>query len=674
MIARKKGSSVVDYRPEIDGLRAFAVLPVILFHAGIQGFEGGFVGVDIFFVISGYLITRIILGDVSTGSFSLVKFYERRARRILPAYFAVVVSVLLVGWFVLLPSEYADLGKSVVAATIFVSNVYFWRTSDYFSPTAEELPLLHMWSLSVEEQFYVFFPLFLLLFWRLSSRWLLLSMLGFLIISFLTAEFLSGWKDIANFFLAPTRAWELLVGCLIGYVHRNGVTIIPRWVAEIGGALGITMIVLSIAALDPSVPFPSWWTWLPVGGAGLFITFSRAGTLASRLLSWRPIVFVGLVSYSSYLWHQPILVYGRFILIDEPELWMKIFFATLSVCIGIISWRYIERPFRNQAQFSRKAIFFLGGAGIASLCLTGIVLGSSNGFPSRLPKDALHYVSEIGEPSNVLGDCHIELGSTLTPCRIGSGPPRYFIFGDSHVRATAKSLDLALNRSSGFGSVVATVSGCGPFPDFERVGRPHCTVRAKKFVEYAVSENAPDIIVLMSRWPMYSSSLRVDNGEGGVEFGSNVEMVPSAGINSLDSQEENFKVALHRLIDKLLQAGKQVIVIGNPPEVGWRVPQRLARSAMTGADIERPISTNSDYYEERRGPLLSVIEFYRDDPRLLFLDPKPTFCNDGRCIAEVAGEPLYFDDDHLNARGAQMMASAFEPKFQTFLNTTISSK
>jgi peptidoglycan/LPS O-acetylase OafA/YrhL len=670
MLVGSKNTSKMDYRLEVDGLRAVAVLPVILFHAGIRGFEGGFVGVDIFFVISGYLITRIILGEISTGSFSITKFYDRRLRRILPAYFVVVLATLIAGWFILLPSEYIGLGKSVVASTVFVANIYFWRTSDYFAPTAEELPLLHMWSLSVEEQFYVFFPLFVLFTWKLGPRVFLSSILGILVISFMTAELLAGWKDIANFFLAPTRAWELLVGCVIGYIHRNGVTLIPRAISEVGGLLGLSMISLAILLLDPSVPFPSWWAWLPVGGAGLFIAFARTGTLAARLLSWRPIVFIGLISYSTYLWHQPILVFGRFFLIDEPSILIKAALAALSIVIGAISWRFVERPFRNHSAISRRAIFGYGGGSMAGLCVAGLVLGYSNGFPARLPDKARYYASEIGEPQNILGECILELAVTPTPCRIGAGPPRYFIFGDSHVRAVAIAMDQVVNSSFGLGSEVATVSGCGPFPDFERVGKPMCSTNAKELVEYALSKDAPDTIILLSRWAMYSSGQQVDNGEGGVEYGSIVEMVPSSTIKNLGTREDNFIAAVQRLTEEILMAGKRVVIIGSVPEVGWQVPQRLARAELTGANIRRPISTEKNYYDERSAPLLSAIEPFRDNPQFLFLDPGPVFCEADRCAAEIGGEPLYFDDDHLNARGAKFMFEAFAPELNTFLESS----
>ena len=668
-----KKTPTMDYRPEVDGLRAVAVLPVILFHAGIGGFEGGFVGVDIFFVISGYLITRIILGDISADSFSIAKFYERRIRRILPAYFVVILATLIAGWFILLPSEYIGLGKSVVAATAFASNIYFWRTSDYFSPAAEELPLLHMWSLSIEEQFYVFFPLFVLLTWKLGPRVLLSSILSVLVISFMTAEFLAGWKDIANFFLAPTRAWELLVGCVIGYIHRNGVTIIPRAISEIGGLLGLSMISLAIILLDTSVPFPSWWAWLPVGGAGLFIAFARAGTLAAQLLSWRPIVFIGLISYSTYLWHQPVLVFSRFLLIDEPNTLITVSLAALSIVIGAISWRFVERPFRNHSAISRTAILGYGGVSMAGLCVAGLVLAYSNGYPARLPDEARYYVNGIGEPENILDDCVLELAVTPTPCRIGAGPPRYFIFGDSHARVIAITMDSIINGSFDLGSEIATVSGCGPFPDFERVGKPMCSAKAKKFVDYALSKDAPNTIILMARWAMYSSGQRVDNGEGGVEYGSGIEMVPSSAIQNTGTQEGNFIAAVQRLAEEILMAGKRVVIIGSVPEVGWRVPHRLARAAMTGTNIRRPISTNIEYYDERSAPLISAIEPFMGNPQFLFLDPGPVFCESGRCIAEIDGEPLYFDDDHLNARGTKLMIEAFAPRLNAFLKANKNS-
>ena len=308
----------MKYRSEIDGLRAIAVVPVILFHAGIPAFDGGFVGVDIFFVISGYLITTILLADLEHGRFSLVRFYERRARRILPALLFVIACCTPFAWLWMLTSQLKAYGDSLVSIALFASNILFWRQSGYFAAAAELKPMLHTWSLAVEEQYYLIFPLALLAIWRSNRKLVLPTILAAAAGSLVLAEWGAARAPVAAFFWAPTRFWEILSGSLCAVAIRN--YSVPR--SEIGGWTGIGLIAVSMIWFTSSTPTPSLWTLLPVGGTALTILFARSDTLAGRFLGLRPFVAIGLVSYSAYLWHQPLLALARIRLLADPKGWL----------------------------------------------------------------------------------------------------------------------------------------------------------------------------------------------------------------------------------------------------------------------------------------------------------------------------------------------------------------
>lgn len=358
------------YRKDIDGLRAVAILPVVLFHAGFDAAGGGFVGVDVFFVISGYLITALILKEKGEGSFSLLEFYERRARRILPALFFVMLCCLPFGWLWLLPSALHDLADSMIAVVLFVSNIHFYQEAGYFAPAANEQPLLHTWSLSVEEQFYLLFPLLIMAIWSRGRRILIGLIASIGILSLLVAQFgghaLAPSEVIAGkvaftsvpefgFYLLPTRAWELLLGSLAAfYLDGKGER---RGDSEILSLVGLASIIYAVFAFDDRTPHPSFHTLLPVGGTVLIILFAAPGTLSSRLLSTPPLVGLGLISYSVYLWHQPLFAFLRIRGQDEPSSLASLLLILLSLGLGWLSWRYVERPFRDRGRFSRQQIF-----------------------------------------------------------------------------------------------------------------------------------------------------------------------------------------------------------------------------------------------------------------------------------------------------------------------------
>ena len=336
------------YRPEIDGLRAVAVLPVIAFHAGFFGFSGGFVGVDVFFVISGYLITGILAGDLEAGRYSITRFYERRARRILPALFVVLAVSIVAAQVLLMPPPFVDFSTSVFAVVLFLSNMLFIADVDYFGPGAEETPLLHTWSLAVEEQFYILFPLLLWLLWRIGGRRLVLG--GVIALGLASLAFSEwAWRvyPAQTFYFLPSRAWELLAGSVCALMPR-ALPARPSLAWQAMGLASLAAIVVAVVAFDRETPFPSLWAVVPVGGAVGVILFASPGTIAARLLSWRPVVAIGLISYSAYLWHNPLFVFARVGWPGEPSLLLLAGLSLASLGLAWLSWRFVELPFRHQ--------------------------------------------------------------------------------------------------------------------------------------------------------------------------------------------------------------------------------------------------------------------------------------------------------------------------------------
>jgi peptidoglycan/LPS O-acetylase OafA/YrhL len=359
----------MHYRTEIDGLRALAVLPVIAYHAGFAGFSGGFVGVDIFFVISGYLISSILLDELQNQQFSLLGFYERRIRRILPALFLVLAFTAGVAGWLLLPHELAAFGRSLMAVVVFASNILFWKESDYFATESEYIPLLHTWSLAVEEQYYVIFPLLLAFLWKFGRKPIYLSLGLLSVVGLVTAEWLWRVDAGANFYLLPSRFWELLIGALAAVYLKNNQPSTSR-LAPLFSLTGIALVIGSIFLLNNSLPFPSSYALFPTVGAALIILFAAPSNLAGQILSLKPLVLVGLISYSAYLWHQPLLVFARMQPYLEPNLELMAAMAVSSLVCAWFSWRFVERPFRQRQRFTRQQIFIF--AALGSLFFLGL--------------------------------------------------------------------------------------------------------------------------------------------------------------------------------------------------------------------------------------------------------------------------------------------------------------
>jgi peptidoglycan/LPS O-acetylase OafA/YrhL len=369
----------MKYRSEIDGLRAVALLSVMLFHAGFSSFSGGFVGVDVFFVISGYLITSIALEEFEKGTFSFGDFYERRARRILPALFFVIICCIPLALLWMIPTDLEEFSGSVVAASLLVSNFFFWRESGYFADATELKPLLHTWSLSVEGQFYLIFPFAMLMLWRLGRRRIVVAMAIVAGMSLVLGDYGSRFHPTLSFYVLPTRLWEFIAGAICAVF-----VVKPRAARdELLSAVGLAAILAAVALYDERTPSPSLYALLPVLGTCAVLLFGQRGTATSSVLSSRPLVGIGLVSYSAYLWHQPLFAFARLRSAEQPSLTLIMMLILASFVLAYFSWRFVELPARRRAiPHARGGRTFLKPTLLAGslLMMFGVIGYATDGF------------------------------------------------------------------------------------------------------------------------------------------------------------------------------------------------------------------------------------------------------------------------------------------------------
>ena len=384
--APKHGS----YRPEIDGLRAIAVVAVILFHARVPGFAGGFLGVDIFFVISGYLITGIICRDLAAGRFSLGYFYERRIRRILPALNITMLLCILPAWYLMLPDDLENFGQSLVATSLFANNVLLSFTTDYFGLTAEFKPLVHSWSLGVEEQYYLFVPLILWAAYRLGRRMPALTIALATLLSFAFCLYLSARSPVANFYLPWSRVWALGVGGLVALAEpRLRAQILARpHLADALAAIGLLLALAPLLLISEGTGMPDARTLAPVAGVALLLLFARTGGVTGKLLAFRPLVGLGLISFSLYLYHQPVFAFVRIARLDEPSPWALLAFLPLIVALAYLSWRWVERPFRDRRRRFSHVLIMVGATTIVAVG-AGAAFHFTSGFHRDWPEFAV---------------------------------------------------------------------------------------------------------------------------------------------------------------------------------------------------------------------------------------------------------------------------------------------
>lgn len=638
--------SSIKYRPEVDGLRAVAIAPVILFHAGSNIFSGGFVGVDVFFVISGFLITSIILKALEQDRFTIFDFYERRVRRIAPAYIAMAVVVTILSIWIVPPPLLKDYSESLFASLFFYSNIYFWRTVSYFDPAAEDNPLLHTWSLSVEEQFYVIFPLLALAVGASRISLLLgVSVVG-AVASFALAQYASSLYAVANFYLTPTRAWELLVGviCAIYLKQREKA---PRKLdadvlggnrGEILALIGLGAILFSIFVYDSTTPFPSAYTLAPVLGAGMIILFARPKSWTTRLLSLPPLIGIGLISYSAYLWHQPIFAFYRLTARDEMSTLHSGLLILLVLGVSFLSWRFVETPFRRRDVVGTPQVMRSALAGMVVLVIAGGVISQQRGWPGRLSPEEQHVLSFLSyrerDPDGNWTRCFLGKGAgfSVEPECVSyeAGKNSIFFWGDSFSNSLQNGLDQDYH---GRPVLRAAASECPPIFEYSWSRRPQC---------HLVNDNVKSVltefdgrIIMYANWRTY--------------------------MRTRPNQERLVK-SLRETIEWMRANDKDFVVVLSTPQWSTSLPMH----SLKFADLQ-----SGEVDLETRAPLLP--ELSRLDKMIVeqtglrpneWVSPMDVLCDDGETHVCLVSSPtpdgnhpdlFFWDYGHLTVTGARFL-------------------
>lgn len=607
----------IRHRKDIDGLRALAVLPIVLFHAGIPGFSGGFVGVDIFFVISGFLVTSIIARDISAQSFSFAKFYERRIRRIFPALAGMLLCSLVAAYFIVLPSEMADFARSVIGTILFASNIVFYSQTGYFDDASEEKLLLHTWSLGVEEQFYIAFPIFLFLVIRYYPGFRLQILALCAALSLALCIYFTRVDPSAAFYLIPFRAWELLAGSLVALGAAPQVS--AGRLRDLLSALGFALIVMAVWMLDSGNAFPGKAALLPVTGSALIVAYGEK-TIMGRLLSIRPLVGIGLISYSLYLWHWPLVTAGRDLGLLDGRIGPAVGVVIVSIAAGYLSYRFIETPFRDRARFSQSKIFGLAAVGSVALLIAGFGYLHSDGLRGRYSSEILAFDDGRSDISPLREKCHIQIGTPnpAEACVIGGKRPDTALWGDSH------GVELAYAFASPAHPIQElTYSACPPVPGIAIKSRPDCLEHNGQVARYLRASPEIRTVIIAAHYRLYM-------------------------------KRPGLARRFAEVVGMLQEAGKTVVIIGPPPQalVG-DVPRRLARSG----NFRIPVKD----YQTRERKVIELLESLKEKGAWIIW-PSDYFCDAMSCAVTTGGRPVLFDSHHMSLSGAKYLAARTAPQ------------
>jgi peptidoglycan/LPS O-acetylase OafA/YrhL len=608
------------YRADIDGLRALAIVPVLLFHAGVPGFGGGYVGVDIFFVISGYLITGVIAREIDAGGFSIVHFYERRARRIMPALIVMIAAVLAAAAWLYFPDDLRKIPRSAVAATLFVSNIHLYTDVNYFGGGSEIKPLLHTWSLAVEEQFYIGFPVLLIMIARFAPNWRRAIVATVALLSFAMAVATQAKGDGFAFYLLPPRAWELFAG---SFIALGAVPVPGRRMREALGVGGVAAIAFAVAAYDRTTVFPGVTALPPVLGAAAIIMAGR-GTRVARVLSTAPLVGIGLISYSLYLWHWPVIVFAEYAGDARLSGWGSVAAIALSLGLAVLSWRWIERPFRDPRRLGRKAIFVWTGAGMGALCAVSGALGMTHGWPDRFSPQALQYVAASHDISPMRDACHDADPARGWPvCTLGDAShPDALLWGDSHGVEYAYAI-ATLSGRKGRGLIQMTHSSCAPVTGFA-MPQPGCDGQNLATMARIRADPRIQTVYLVAFW-----------------------------LAATETQPPAFWRALDDTVATLIRNGKQVVIIGAIPSYSYDVPRKLAHLG--------PVPGMARSELVARSAPLRAINARWAGKGVTFVDPVESLCGAQTCDIVRGGAPLYFDSHHPSLTAARLVAAQIDP-------------
>jgi peptidoglycan/LPS O-acetylase OafA/YrhL len=618
------------YRADIDGLRAVAVLSVVSFHLKF-GASGGFAGVDIFFVISGYLISSIVYDETAQGSFSVAKFYERRARRILPALIATLVCSFLAALLLFYPSELVAFSKSVTAAILFYANIYFFESSSYFSPSADAVPLLHLWSLGIEEQFYFLFPLLAMLLVRYSQRLLLVVFAAMSVTSAIASQFMVNVDPTAAFYLLPYRGFELLIGCLIALPNVK----LPRTsiIAEAGSIVGAICLMLAIFMLGPQTKFPGFAALLPCVGAALIIwSGQKSQTIVSKLLAIDPLVYVGKISYSLYLVHWPVIVFGLRLSTHRSQIGFDLFALGASISLAALSYRFVEQPFRHPNKRTSLRTLSVSALFITTIAALSSVTIYEGGFRWRIDgqiRKVLAYLSYDYRRVYRSRECFLDPDQDFTEADMsgclpdGAGMP-VMLWGDSHAIDLYPGLRESMAKS-GYSLGVLTASACAPIIGYTMPGRPKCG----SFNDHAlptILSVKPKIVILSASW-----------------------ILSDRTMDQLDATVED-----------LVNHGIKVVVLGQSPLFTNWVPKAIA-GRLQNEDSNKFIS-DEGLELSRAGSDRIMSARFSGRANIKFISMMQLACPGERClIVADDGTPMYWDVEHLTETGSRVIAETLAP-------------
>lgn len=631
------------YRADIDGLRAVAVLSVIFFHAEFPWAKGGFSGVDVFFVISGYLITGIVRAELDASRFSFTRFYERRARRILPALLLVTAATLAACLALMLPADLPPVGRSAVSVLAFAGNVAFWRGVDfgdltlvnYFGQRLHEQPLVHTWSLGVEEQYYLLFPLSLFLVWRLRPSFMLPALIAGTLASIALSVTLTPGSPGVAFYLLPARAWELLAGGLVSWYGASGSS--GSRVREVAAAVGFALVLIATIAFDSSTPFPGYAALVPVSGAALLLGYGP-GSRVGALLSLRPIVFVGLISYSAYLWHQPLFALARYLsLSGDLDPWLAAILCAATLMLATLSWRYVETPFRDARVVSTRRLAWSAIAATVAVAIPWAILGFG-GVGARRTPVATNLAGQA--VVSVFGDCTVTsvlkilgVGCLLDPS--SAAPPAFLVVGDSHAGSLLPAF-AKISKETGVQGRLLDLSACSPLVEVTEVptSTPDC-LRTRERALQMVADEQLGAVFLVSRFSF--------------AYGA----------------PGTFEARLAATIDAYSRRGALVHLVQQAPEQPHFLRRAYLRAILAqrflGIDASPAINamtaTRAEH-DQRQAVVRSGFERHRGDARVRLVDFSDVLCQDTSCTLGTIFEPYYNDEQHLNAAGALLVSPA----------------
>lgn len=674
----------MKYRRDIDGLRAIAVSTIVFFHFGFPGFEGGFVGPDVFFVLSGFLIATRIFEEVEQGKFAFLDFYYRRVRRLFPAYFLMLIVTLILSYLFLLPADFREFSKSFASATVYLSNIQFYREAGYFDTAAHFKPLLHTWSLSVEEQFYIFFPVAVGFLTWMSRRQFYFTFLCVSIASFISAVIWIEYDMSFAFYMFPLRIWELGLGVLVA----TGCYTLPRFSSaaanEALAIFGLLLILIPVFVFDPTTKFPGLAAAPVCLGTWIMIQLDpERPTVVQRCLALKPMVFIGLLSYSLYLWHWPLVVIYSYTDTNGAGAVEMVVLLAITLVVSYLSYRFVETPFRTGAirgYRSKLAVFGTTAALSGALLAIGVFIFVQNGMPNRFDERTRAAIAATDLFGDLAQDCVLSAAESrledIEYCEIGTpfeADSYTLIWGDSHAPTYRYAFQDAL---PGQDALMVWSGGCPALFDTEvdeliaSAATDQACLRRNAAVKRLIADDDRIVaVVMLGRYAYFGQGVGI-----GADQQNEIKVWPVGG--TYDPSADQFAVYIDRFAKTVAQldaAGLDVFVIEQPPEFPDFSARRFVMSELTGrltdavlADIA---TIENDVLVTRQGPMMAFLDQMDAAGQITLLRTHEQLCDPEGCNLLMDGVPLYFDNNHMAAAMVPRIAEIFDPVAAYFAST-----